>query len=70
MNDNTVADSHHHAECLRLLNDLHDLFRWADGRKIQVASDIEGVEYALEWRFWADECGKVLGLMPAQKLSA
>ena len=36
MNDNVYAEGPHHAECLRLLNDLHDLLVWAEAMGLKM----------------------------------
>lgn len=62
MNDNAEAHSREHAEALRLINDLHDLLRWADSAKLRVDTDNEDVHYAMDWKFWADQCADILNI--------
>lgn len=64
MNDNAFPMSPHHAECLRLLNDLHDLLDWADRSGIRVAHDEFDPSYALDFNFWRGELAKVLLIDP------
>ena len=61
-NDNMTPETPHHAECLRLIQDLHDLFRCAEkaGHKIVGATD--DTNFAYDWKFWADQCAAVLGV--------
>jgi ribonuclease HI len=59
-NDNIHADTQHHAECLRLINDLHDLLRLAESSQIELNTDSEVIRDAFEWKFWADQCADVL----------
>lgn len=60
MNDNVPATNDHHAECLRLLNDLHDLLVWAEAMGLEVATNNPGFARAMEFPFWRREIGKVL----------
>ena len=59
-NDNIHAETKHHAECLRLINDLHDLLRLAEAEKIELAVDSPVMRDAFEWKFWADQCADIL----------
>ncbi len=64
MNDNVTANSPHHAECLRLLNDLHDLLTWAEAMGLEVNTQDPSFKRAMEFSFWRGEIGNVLGLYP------
>jgi len=70
VNDNIHADSPHHAECLRLLNDLHDLLVWAEAMGIQINSENNSFKYAMDFSFWRGEIGEVLGVGGPKKLRA
>jgi hypothetical protein len=59
-NDNLTPDSHNHFECLRLIQDLHDLLRCAEKRGAIIVDAGKDVEYAYDWKYWADECASVL----------
>lgn len=63
-NDNITADTPHHAECLRLLKDLHDLFRCAQAANRKFVGSDKDTEYAYDWAYWADECGRLLQILP------
>lgn len=60
MNDNAHPTSPHHVECLRILNDLHDLLDWAERNGIKVDHQDERVTYAMDFSFWKSEIAKVL----------
>jgi hypothetical protein len=60
MNDNIEATSAHHAHCLRLLNDLHDLFSWASAHGLTVASDDPDIRHALDFDFWRGQTAEIL----------
>jgi hypothetical protein len=62
MNDNVYAEGPHHTECLRLLNDLHDLLVWAEAMGIQINSNNESFRYAMDFPFWREQIADVLGL--------
>jgi hypothetical protein len=62
VNDNIHAQNPHHAECLRLLNDLHDLFTWAEAMGIQINSENNSFKYAMDFSFWRGEIGEVLAV--------
>jgi hypothetical protein len=64
-NDNITAETPHHAECLRLIQDLHDILRLADSAGLRIDTTSDDLRYAYDFRFWADECAKVLGTFPA-----
>lgn len=64
MNDNTHATSPHHAQCLVLLNDLHDLFAWAERMGIAINSNDPSLTYAMDFGFWRGELAKILLLDP------
>lgn len=64
MNDNTFASSPHHAQCLVLLNDLHDLFAWAGKMGITINSDDPSLNYAMDFDFWKTELAKILLVDP------
>lgn len=59
-NDNVIAESKHHAECLRLIQDLHDLLRCAEKVNLRFEDTSENIEFAYDWKYWADECADVL----------
>ncbi len=61
-NDNLTAETPHHAECLRLIQDLHDLFRCAEKAGYTFANATEDTKFAYDWKYWADECAGVLGV--------
>lgn len=65
MNDNAFPTSPHHLECLRLINDLHDLFLWAEKMGLKVGTDDESMAYAMDFNFWRHELGRILLLDPA-----
>ena len=72
MNDNVHPMSPHHAQCLRLLNDLHDLFDWAGKMGIEINSDDPSLTYAMDFEFWKGELAKVLlvdSVKPAGKIA-
>lgn len=69
MNDNVYAEGPHHAECLRLLNDLHDLLVWAEAMGITINSDKESFKYAMDFAYWRQEIGNILAVSPV-KISA
>ena len=60
MNDNTYPTSPHHMESLRLINDLHDLFLWAEKMGLKVGTDDESMAYAMDFNFWRQELGRIL----------
>lgn len=60
MNDNAYPTSPHHMECLRLINDLHDLFLWAEKMGLKVGTDDESMAYAMDFNFWRQELGRIL----------
>ena len=62
MNDNVYAEGPHHAECLRLLNDLHDLLVWAEAMGLKVETENESFKFAMEFPFWRGEIANVLKL--------
>lgn len=62
MNDNVPASSAHHAQCIRLLNDLHDLFHWAHGMGLKIDSDDPSDHYALDFDFWRQELAATLNI--------
>ena len=62
-NDNIVAESRHHAECLRLIKDLHDLLRCAERVNLKFEQSSDNIEFAYDWKYWADECAEVLGFI-------
>lgn len=64
MNDNVPPSSPHHVECLRILNDLHDLLDWAERNGIKVAHEDERVTYAMDFGFWKSEIAAVLHVSP------
>jgi len=64
MNDNVNPMTPHHAQCLVLLNDLHDLFAWADKMGIAINSDDPSLNYAMDFNFWRGELAKVLLVDP------
>lgn len=64
MNDNVNAMTPHHAQCLVLLNDLHDLFAWAERMGITINSDKEEFTYAMDFSFWRGELAKILLVDP------
>lgn len=73
MNDNVHPMSPHHAQCLVLLNDLHDLFAWAGKMGIAINSDDPSLNYAMDFEFWKTELAKILLVDPyaaAGKISA
>jgi len=59
-NDNLTPDSQHHAECLRLIQDLHDLLVVAERNKLKLENSTESLDYAFDWAYWSEECAKVL----------
>lgn len=59
-NDNLTPDSEHHAECLRLIQDLHDLLVVADRHNLRLEDSTESLDYAFDWNFWSNECAKIL----------
>lgn len=59
-NDNVEPQSHHHFECLRLIQDLHDLLRCAEKRGAILVDAGKDAEYAYDWKYWADECADLL----------
>ena len=59
-NDNVEPQSQHHFECLRLIQDLHDLLRCAEKRGAILVDASADAEYAYDWKYWADECATVL----------
>lgn len=63
-NDNVTAATPHHAECLRLLKDLHDLFRCAQAADRKFAATNDDIEFAYDWKYWADECAELLEILP------
>lgn len=63
-NDNIEAETPHHAECLRLLKDIHDLFRCAQAADRRFIGADENTAYAYDLEYWADECGKLLQILP------
>ena len=63
-NDNIAPESPHHAECLRLLHDLHDLFRCAQVANRKFVGADDDTAYAYDWEYWADECGRLLQILP------
>ena len=64
MNDNVNPMSPHHAQCLVLLNDLHDLFAWAGKMGIEINSDDPSLKYAMDFEFWKTELAKILLVDP------
>ena len=60
MNDNAFPTSQHHLECLRLINDLHDLFLWAEKMGLKVSTDDQSMAYAMDFNFWRQELGRIL----------
>ena len=64
MNDNVNPMTPHHAQCLVLLNDLHDLFAWATKMGITINSDKEEFTYAMDFDFWRGELAKILLVDP------
>lgn len=62
MNDNLTPEGPHHAYCLGLLNDLHDLFAWAERMGIEINSDDPSIKNAMEFRFWREHCAIALGV--------
>jgi hypothetical protein len=67
MNDNISADSPHHAQCLSLLNDLHDLLTWAEAMGLSVQTENESFKFAMDFSFWRGELAAVLGLAVERK---
>lgn len=63
-NDNVTAETPHHAECLRLLKDIHDLFRCAQAADRKFVDATDDTAYAYDWEYWADECGRLLQILP------
>ena len=59
-NDNVTPTNMHHAECLRLIQDLHDLLRCAEKRKAIPIGVTDDDSFAYDWKYWADECGAIL----------
>ena len=59
-NDNITPDTPNHAQCLRLIQDLHDLLRCAEKADMRFVNSNECIEFAYDWKFWADECANVL----------
>jgi len=55
----------HHEECLRLINDLHDLLRLAESSQVGSLTDSAEMRDAFEWKFWADQCADVLQIRVA-----
>lgn len=62
MNDNVHAEGLHHAQCLRLLNDLHDLLTWAEAMGLSVQTENESFRYAMDFPFWREQIADVIGL--------
>lgn len=63
-NDNLTAETPHHAECLRLIQDLHDILRLAQRSGLEINTQSDDLRFAYDWKFWADECAKVLNTLP------
>jgi len=61
-NDNLTPDSAHHAQCLRLIQDLHDLLAVAARHKLKLEDSTESLDYAFDWNFWSSECARVLSV--------
>jgi len=60
MSDKVHQDISHHDECLRLINDLHDLLRLAESSQFDFNTGSTEIRDAFEWKFWADQCADVL----------
>lgn len=69
MNDNVTPEGPHHAYCLGLLNDLHDLFAWAERMGIKINSDDADLQNAMDFGFWREHCGIALGLNQVRRQS-
>ena len=67
MNDNVTPEGPHHAYCLGLLNDLHDLFAWAEKMGLKINSDDPAFTHAMDFGFWREHCGIALGLQPTRR---
>lgn len=63
-NDNITADTPHHAECLRLIKDIHDLFRCAQAADRRFVGADDDTAFAYDWAYWADECARLLKILP------
>ena len=65
-NDNIEAETPHHAECLRLIKDLHDLMRCAQAANRRFVGADDDTDFAYDWEYWADECARVLKILPSR----
>ena len=65
-NDNIEAETPHHAECLRLIKDLHDLMRCAQVANRRFVGADGDTDFAYDWKYWADECAELLRILPSR----
>ena len=65
-NDNIEAETPHHAECLRLIKDLHDLMRCAQAANRRFVGADGDTDFAYDWEYWANECASLLQILPGR----
>lgn len=68
MNDNVIPEGPHHAYCLGLINDLHDLFAWAEKMGLKINCDDEDITNAMDFAFWREHCGIALGVSAVRQV--